>query len=104
MKWQGLVNAVLYTVQFERILDAETADRVAHILVEEPLLRMTPEQEHTALREALSSGEPLTGGIPQPHGEEAVRRFTTAVLSRMDTLRPWPVPFRDSPPEPWSPW
>jgi hypothetical protein len=46
MEWRGLVNAILYTVQFDRDLDDEIIDRVAHMLVEQPLRGLTPEQEY----------------------------------------------------------
>jgi hypothetical protein len=103
MEWRGLVNAVLYTVQFDRALDDETVDRVARLLLENPLLGLTPEQEYAALAEALRSGEPLTGDIPQPHSEEAVRDFLARLLNRLDTLRPWPEPpFRPLPISEWE--
>lgn len=92
MEWRGLVNAILYTVQFERQLDEEAIDRVAHTLIERPLLGLTPEQEYDALVAALRSDEPLTGDIPQPHSEAAVGGFLAGVANRMDGLRPWPEP------------
>jgi hypothetical protein len=94
MEWRGLVNAILYTVQFDRDLDHETIDRVVHMLIEQPLLGLTPQQEYDALVEALRSNEPLTGDISQPHAETAVGGFLAGVANRMDALRPWPdLPF-----------
>jgi hypothetical protein len=107
MDWRGLVNAILYTVQFDRDLDDETIDRVAHTLIEQPLLGLTPPQEYDALVEALRSGEPMTDDISQPHAETAVGGFLAGVANRMDAetavggflagvanrmdaLRPWP--------------
>ncbi|QHY93758.1 hypothetical protein SSPS47_01295 [Streptomyces sp. S4.7] len=35
------------------------------------------------LADALRSGEPITGGDWQPHGEREVRGFVTALLTRL---------------------
>lgn len=92
MEWRGLVNAILYTVQFDRDLGDETVDQVTHTLIERPLLGLTPQQEYDALVEALRSNEPLTGDIPQPHSESTVGAFLAGVANRMDALRPWREP------------
>lgn len=95
MQWRGLVNAVLYVVQYDRTLDDQTVDRVTRLLIDDPLLGLTSDEEYAALTEALRSGEPLTGDISQPHDEAATRDLLARVLQRMDALRPWPEqPFR----------
>lgn len=97
---RGLINGILYGVQFERTLDDEAVDRIARALVQEPILYLPPEQEYELLATALRSGELLTGGIPQPHSEDAVRVFLGKVVRRLDALRPWPeLPFLPIPPE-----
>lgn len=90
--WRGTVNSVLYKTQFERNLDdPDVVGWLAADLVERPLAGSTPEEEAAELTAALRSGASLTeGGIPQPHGDHAVRAFLTKVLATMNDLRSRP--------------
>lgn len=90
--WRGTVNSVLYKIQFERNLDdAEVVDWLAADLVERPLAGSTPQEEIAELTAALRSGASLTeGGIPQPHGDQAVRAFLTKVVAKMNDLQARP--------------
>jgi hypothetical protein len=87
--WRGTVNSVLYKVQFEKNLgDPEVIDWLAADLIERPLAGSDAGQDIADLTAALRSEASLTeGGIPQPHGERAVRDFLTKVVARMNDLR-----------------
>jgi hypothetical protein len=98
-EWRGFVNGVLYMVQFEPTLDDErvVAERAGR-LVAQPIFDRPVEDTVTALRAALASGAPLTGGIPQPHDEATVRTFLGRLADRVEALRPWPTqPYRRLP-------
>jgi hypothetical protein len=98
----GLINGILYGVQFDRTLDDKVVNRIARAMVKEPILYLTPEQEYECVVSGLRSGDPLTGQIPQPHDEQAVREFLGRLVERLDALRPWPEPpFLPVPPERW---
>jgi hypothetical protein len=88
--WRGVNNAVLYSVQFDRVLDGPAVDRIARLLLENTPLRLTPQQAYDALAHALRSDTPLTGDMPQPHGEREFRGFLRDLLGRLDAMRPWP--------------
>lgn len=95
-RWRDVVDALLFSVQFERELTDDLADRRAHALIEEPLHGLTPEQGYEAVSEALRSGEQLTGFLPTQirHTEQDFREFLGRVRGRMDAVRPWPeLPF-----------
>ncbi len=87
--WRGFVNGLLYKVQFERNLNNEVVDWLAQDILKSPLMGMTPEEEYSELTAALRSGASLAEDIPQPHSDVDIKEFLTAVLRRMDTLRPW---------------
>jgi hypothetical protein len=95
-QWRGTVNGVLYQSQFAPTLDDdELVATGATQLVERPLFGQPPEVTLAALRAALRSGRPLTGGIPQPHDEASVRTFLARLADRLEATRPWPVqPYR----------
>ena len=88
--WQGLINALLHELQFCSVLDEKAVEEFASYLVTETLLDLTPEQEYALLSDALRSDAQLTGFFPEPHGEEALRRFLRRLLERMEEKRPWP--------------
>ena len=98
-QWRGVVNGVLYMVQFEPSLDddAVVAARAEQLLAAPPFDQPVAELL-SALRAALADGRPLTGGVPQPHDEATVRAFLTRVADRIDAARPWvPPPYRKLP-------
>jgi hypothetical protein len=95
-QWRGFVNGVLYLVQFEPDLERSAdSNRSVQRLIDRPLFDRPVQDTVDALRAALASGGQLTGGIPQPHDEAAVRSFLTQLVDRLEQLRPWPVqPYR----------
>lgn len=104
--WRRLVWSLLYTVQFNEILDDDLARWRAGGLVLEPFSGFTREEEYEALQEALRSDASLAEELmdsPVPHTEEEVRDFLRRVLERMDALRPWPeLPFLTLRNESWD--
>jgi hypothetical protein len=89
-QWRGVNNAVLYSVQFDRVLDGPAVDRMARLLLENTPLGLTPQQAYDALAHAVGSDTPLTGDIPQPHSDQEFRGFLRDLLGRLDAMRPWP--------------
>ncbi|MFE7801708.1 hypothetical protein [Nocardia sp. NPDC057440] len=72
-------------MQFERTLDDEVADWLAKDLAERPVAGSTIDDDIADLTAALESDLSLTeGSIPQPHSNEAVRKFLTRVVSLMN--------------------
>src|SRR5512135_1195421 len=94
-QWRGVSNAVLYSVQFDRELDDAVLDRVVRLLFEQPMWDLSPEDEYSALAQAVRSPDPLTGDIPQPHSDHEFRGFLQRLLGRLDAMRPWPpLPYQ----------
>ncbi|MGF1429000.1 hypothetical protein [Kitasatospora sp. LaBMicrA B282] len=88
--WRGLTNGVLYVTQFGE-LDRAGADRIAGMIVGGgPLGDEDVAVQYERLRAALAGPDPITGAIPQPHDEAAVREFLALLLAGLDGLRPWP--------------
>lgn len=81
-EWRGLLNGVLYVVQFS-VLDSAEADRVARMIREQPIFGWTVEQQYDALAAALASDADLSTGIPQPHSDAELRTFLRAVVTRL---------------------
>jgi hypothetical protein len=80
--FRGHVRALLYVVQFER----DPADGVARAIeqvVRRRALDAGPEEYLASVRAALASDEELAALIPQPHPEDAVRRFLGLVEQRL---------------------
>lgn len=101
--WRGLVNALLYQMQFRTALDEKAADEFARALVTEPLLDLSAAEEYALLEEAVRSDGRLTDFIPEPHGEEEVRDFLRRLVARMEALRPWPeLPYQGLPVSRWD--
>ncbi|MBA9001812.1 hypothetical protein [Thermomonospora cellulosilytica] len=101
-EWWDLVNALLYNMQFVRVLDDKAVEEYAQHLVVRTELDLTPAQEHALLVNALRSDERLTERFSK-HSEEAVRDFLGRVVARMEAMRPWPTPpYQALPPERWA--
>ncbi|MFE3445568.1 hypothetical protein ACFXNW_21265 [Nocardia sp. NPDC059180] len=89
---KGVVNALLYSVQFDDLDSASTVQKIADTMVARPFLGVSPEEGYQALVEGLDSTDLLTASIPTEHGEAEFRWFLAAVLGRLDAMRPWPEP------------
>ena len=93
--WRGVINAILYQVQFEPELDDELALRTAQAITNEPVLQLTIQDNANAIRDALDSTARLTQLIDSAGSERDVRRFLEKVAAELENLKPWPVlPFR----------
>ncbi|MFC9966184.1 hypothetical protein ACFVH4_18305 [Nocardia ignorata] len=98
MSWQGIVNAVLYSVQFEKELDNSVVDRIAHALLTEPLGTFTPDEEYRILKVGLAAGEPIPEVVPMRQSPAELRNFLSRIVARMDATRPWPsLPYQRLP-------
>ncbi len=100
--WRGVVNGILYTVQFQQELDDAQVERTARAMIAEPLYDLPTVEIRDAVSAALDSDEQLTQLIPEAHGEAEFRAFLRRVVERLDALRPWPEPaYRRLPAETW---
>lgn len=75
---KGLIRALLYPVQFERQPEAGVA-RVLRQVVAANALSASPQDYQNAIALALQSDEKLSALIPQPHGEQKVRNYLSAM-------------------------
>lgn len=89
---RGVVDAVLYSVQFDDLESPRTVQKIADMTVARPFLDANPEDVYQALVEGLRSGDQLTSSIPNGHAEAVFRRFLGAVVERLNGMRPWPDP------------
>ncbi|MET9210749.1 MULTISPECIES: hypothetical protein [unclassified Nocardia] len=89
--WRPVVNAILYSVQFEKNLDEPVVDRIAYALLTEPLATLTPEEEYQSLSNGLATGAPLPTLVQTPQGTAELQEFLSRVVARMDEMRPWPT-------------
>ncbi|WP_225729985.1 MULTISPECIES: hypothetical protein [unclassified Nocardia] len=100
-EWRGVVNAILYVVQFDE-LGPEEVSRVSRNLLTKPFFDLTPDQEYRALLEALESGAELNATIGTRHSEAEIRDFLNRIVAELDDMRPWPEPqFQELPMTRW---
>ncbi|QIS12184.1 hypothetical protein [Nocardia arthritidis] len=88
-EWRGVVNAILYVVQFNELGPAEVS-RVSRDLLTKPFFDLTADQEYRALLEALESGAELNATIGTRHSEAEIRDFLNRIVAELDDMRPWP--------------
>lgn len=88
--WRAVMNAVLYGIQFSKVLGPEEVDRISTGLLANPLWNLTPDDEYQALSAALDSGEKLDNFVGTGHSESELRDFFQAVVGELDGRRPWP--------------
>jgi hypothetical protein len=55
-EWRGVVNRILYSVQFHDQLTEDVAARFARDIIREPLVNLTYEQQYAALATASNPG------------------------------------------------
>ncbi|MFE7718018.1 hypothetical protein ACFU44_03130 [Nocardia rhizosphaerihabitans] len=87
--WRPVVNAILYSAQFEKELDDHVVGRIAYSLVTEPLATLTPEEQYQALSDGLATGAPLPTLVQMPQDPAELREFLGRVVARLDDMRPW---------------
>ena len=93
--WLGVINGILYQIQFEQVLNGELAARTAQSIVDRPVFDLPIQENVDAIREALASDVPVTGLIDSLGTDQEVREFLSVVLARILALQPWPeIPYR----------
>lgn len=96
--WDGLVTAILYTVEYRMTPGKFSAEKIAVDLVENPLWKFTAQDEYEILSAGISSGLPVPKIVDSRRSDGEIRRFLAEVLGAMDSLRPWPrLPFEQLP-------
>ncbi|GAA3788582.1 hypothetical protein ACFS5L_20780 [Streptomyces phyllanthi] len=88
----GLLNSILYCVQFSRELDERDVERITRMILEQPFHDLTTEEEYARIEAVLAEDSWDTDLSWQPHDEPSVRGFLRRVLDRLDALRPWQEP------------
>lgn len=88
--WPGMVNTIVYSVQFDDLGEV-TRDRIVRALLTEPIDTLTPEQEFEALSEGIRNNYPLPDVVETRYQPSEIRDFIAAVVEQMDAARPWPV-------------
>ena len=79
---KGLIRALIYPIQFARD-PIDGIDHVLKIIVDERALGASRQDYAAAIEAALSSGEPLSQLIPQPHSESTIRAYLSAFQTRL---------------------
>ncbi len=82
--WRPVIRALLYVVQFEDD-PVDAADHAIDVVVDRGALGASRDEYRAGIATALASGESLAMLIPQPHSEDAVRRFLEAVQARLSS-------------------
>ncbi|WP_459549571.1 hypothetical protein [Nocardia sp. X0981] len=90
--WNGLVTAILYTVEYRMAPGRVSAGKIATDLVENPLWKLSPRDEYEILSAGLSSGLPVPKVVDSQRSDEEIRGLLAEVIEGMDSLRPWPRP------------
>lgn len=88
----GVVVAVLYCVQFSRELGESEVERIARMILEQPIYDLTTEEQYASIKAALAEDSWERDLSWQPHDEPSVRDFLQRLLERLDALRPWQEP------------
>ncbi|MFE0510551.1 hypothetical protein [Streptomyces sp. NPDC058964] len=88
----GVVTAILYCLQFSRELGDEEVDRIARMILEQPIYDLTAEDQYAGIEAALAAKAWAQDLSWQPHDEPSIRIFLRRLLGRLDALRPWQEP------------
>jgi hypothetical protein len=90
-EWHGPINAVLYTLLFERTLDENLAASVSSSIVARQGLGDGPAVYYAALDEALAARD-LSGTLRTDHDPSTLFAFLARVRSELERAQPWPEP------------
>ncbi|MFE5206891.1 hypothetical protein [Streptomyces sp. NPDC056600] len=103
MSSSGMLQAVLYCLQFSRELGDEEVERLSRTILEQPFYDLPVTEQYSGIEESLAVDLGRTDLSWQPHEEPAVRDFLRRLLDRLDALRPWPEPpFRSLGTDRWE--
>jgi hypothetical protein len=78
---KGLIRGLIYCIQFSND-PVNGVDHVFKVVVDRRAMDASREEYAAAVDAALSSDEPLSQLIPQPHSEAVIRAFLAAVQKR----------------------
>lgn len=87
--YRGLIGALLYPVIFAPD-PLDSIDWTYRVIVEARGLDASPEDYVEAIRRGLASSEKLANILPQPHSEEVVRAYLTALEQKILNAGPSP--------------
>jgi hypothetical protein len=87
---KGLVRGLIYCIQFSDD-PVDGVDHVFKVVVDRRAMDASRAQYAAAVDAALSSNEPLSQLIPQPHSEAVIRAFLAAVQRRFADESPQTV-------------
>jgi hypothetical protein len=88
----GMLEAVLYCLQFSRSLGDDEIERISGMILERPFHDLAVEEQYAGIAAALAADHWRADLSWQPHDEASVRNFLRRLLARLDALRPWQEP------------
>jgi hypothetical protein len=88
----GMLEAILYCLQFSRELGDEEVERISRMILEQPFYDLTTAEQYAGIEAAIAVDAWEKDLSWQPHDEPSVRNFLRRLLERLDVLRPWQEP------------
>lgn len=86
-KWQGLVNQILYVIQFQPDLSASAVTHAVTVLTDPRRTSRSAEDFAIAIREALAQPGPIDTVINTRFGEDQLRPFLAQVLTGLEAAQ-----------------
>ena len=92
---EGIVDGLLYQIQFDGPLTGELAARTAARVIERPIFDLPIQVTVDTIRDKLARPEPVARLVTTIGTDAEVREFLAKVLNEIEDSRPWPPqPFR----------
>jgi hypothetical protein len=86
-RWQGVVNQILYVIQFQPDLSTSTVEHVVRVLTDPRRASQDPATYVVGIREALSQADPLDTVINTRFTEDQLRPFLAQVLAGLEAAQ-----------------